>query len=42
MLNKEGIIFISTLIFFAILLVTQFIGIGYLILNNIINKKSIK
>jgi hypothetical protein len=41
MLNKEGILFISVMIFFTILLISQLIAIGYLVLDSKKAKKSI-
>lgn len=42
MVNKEGILFISVIVFFSILYLVQLIAIGQILINGINNKKSIK
>ena len=41
MVNKEGILFISVIVFFSTLYLVQLIVIGQILINSINSKKSI-
>jgi len=41
MVNKEGILFTSVIVFFSVLYLVQLIVIGRILINSINNKKSI-
>jgi len=41
MVNKEGILFTSVIVFFSVLYLVQLIVIGRILINGINNKKSI-